>query len=296
MDKNLPTICLINPPSVFLLDERVFVTLGILKVAAVLERAGYAVEMLDFSGIANYEEAMADHARTSKAEIFGITSTTPQMPAAVKIAQAIRRGRPSARLILGGPHITLVQTAWKTETAGNRSGRAVAALKKLYDYFDVLVSGDGEEAVFEAIQKDPRPLIDANDRKSPLYVTSEKLNHLPYPARHLVDMHSYHYSIDGHRATSLIAQLGCPFNCGFCGGRQSPMLRFIRMRSVENILGEMRKIYHDYGTTGFMFYDDELNVNPRMVQLMNGICDLQKELKTDFRLRGFVKSQLFTDQ
>ena len=48
-------ICLIIPPSLFLLDERVFMTLGILKVASVLERAGIAVEMLDLSGVENYE-------------------------------------------------------------------------------------------------------------------------------------------------------------------------------------------------------------------------------------------------
>ena len=34
-----------------------------------------------------------------------------------------------------------------------------------------------------------------------------------------MDVGSYHYTIDGHRALSLIAQLGCPFECGFCGGR-----------------------------------------------------------------------------
>ena len=56
------TVCLITPPSVFLLDERVFMTLGILRVAAVLEQAGYAVEMLDLSGIENWEEAARDHA------------------------------------------------------------------------------------------------------------------------------------------------------------------------------------------------------------------------------------------
>ena len=32
-------ICLVTPPSIFLLDERVFMTLGILKIAAVLEKA-----------------------------------------------------------------------------------------------------------------------------------------------------------------------------------------------------------------------------------------------------------------
>ncbi|MBI3812281.1 MAG: hypothetical protein HY283_08770, partial [Nitrospirae bacterium] len=48
-------ICLITPPSIFLLDERVFMTLGILKVAAVLEQTGVEVEMLDLSGVENYE-------------------------------------------------------------------------------------------------------------------------------------------------------------------------------------------------------------------------------------------------
>ncbi len=42
-------VCLITPPSIFLLDERVFMTLGILRVAAALEGAGHEVEMLDLS-------------------------------------------------------------------------------------------------------------------------------------------------------------------------------------------------------------------------------------------------------
>src|SRR3954447_1116755 len=41
------TVGLIIPPSPFLLDERVFVSLGMLTVAASLERAGYRVAVLD---------------------------------------------------------------------------------------------------------------------------------------------------------------------------------------------------------------------------------------------------------
>ena len=60
-------ICLVIPPFAFLLDERVFMTLGILKVASVLEQAGVTVEMLDLSGVENYEEVVRDHARASAA-------------------------------------------------------------------------------------------------------------------------------------------------------------------------------------------------------------------------------------
>ena len=74
-------VCLITPPSIFLLDERVFMTLGILRVAAALEGAGHEVELLDLSGIENFEEVIRLHSETSKADVFGLTATTPQMPA-----------------------------------------------------------------------------------------------------------------------------------------------------------------------------------------------------------------------
>src|SRR6185503_10024791 len=97
--------------------------------AAVLEAAGHPVEMLDLSGIDNFVEAMKDHVRNSRAKIFGITSTTPQMPASAKIARAIHEVAPDARLILGGPHVTLVHSAFKKEQADKINGRATHALE-----------------------------------------------------------------------------------------------------------------------------------------------------------------------
>ncbi len=292
----LPTICLITPPSIFLLDERVFINLGILKIAAVLEQAGYPLEVLDFSGIDNYEEALKDHLEVSEARYFGITSTTPQMPQAKKIADIIREKCPDAKLILGGPHVTLVHTAYRKEEKKSVAGRATKAFQELEQLFDSLIIGDGEDAIHVALGQDAPKVVDANDRKSSLFLTNNRYETLPFPARHLVDVKSYRYTIDGFPATSLIAQLGCPFSCGFCGGREAPYLRNIRMRSSENILREVEFIYRTYGYTGYMFYDDELNVNPKMVELMEGLAQLQKRLGAEFRLRGFVKSELFTEQ
>ena len=82
-------ICLVIPPSIFLLDERVFMSLGVLKVAVVLERAGVEVEMLDLSGVENYEEIVGDHVRSSVAMCYGQIATTRQMPAATKVYRAI---------------------------------------------------------------------------------------------------------------------------------------------------------------------------------------------------------------
>ncbi len=286
-------VCLIIPPSGFLLDERVFMSLGILRVAAMLEQRKIPVEVLDLSGISNYLEAVADHAAATKARIFGLTATTPQLPAATTIANVIRAIRKDARLILGGPHATLVNAAYKN----NQTDRTRKALIKTGESFDVLVAGDGEDAVFEALRPDAPKIIDADEPKSSgLFLSNKRLEELPWPARHLVDVESYHYTIEGERSLSIIAQLGCPFECGFCGGRNSPTFRRVRTRSSENIVREISHLYKTFDVKGFMFYDDELNVNKNFVELMRLIASSQRDFGVEWKLRGFIKSELFTNE
>jgi len=290
-----PSVCLITPPSAFLLDERVFVSLGILKVAAALEARGYAVNFLDLSGIENYLSALADYLATSRDIALGITTTTPQLPSVMKIAAEIRARRPDLKLMLGGPHVTLVYSALKIERKrGVTGGRATRAAARLEAAFDVLCSGDGELAIFAALADDAPKVIDGDDPKGGFFLSDMQFTELPQPARHLVDLHSYRYAIEGRAATSVIAQLGCPFGCGFCGGRNSKSLRLIRNRSVVSVLAEVEHLHRSFGYTGFMFYDDELNVSKSMVEMMNGLADLQAKLGVEFRLRGFVKAELFT--
>ncbi|MCX6625680.1 MAG: radical SAM protein, partial [Acidobacteria bacterium] len=289
-------VCLITPPSMFLLDERVFMSLGVLRVAASLEQASIPVEMLDLSGIENYEQAVRDHVQSSKAEVYGVTATSPQLPSAICVCRAIRSANPAARIILGGPHVTLVNAARKLEEKDGRKGRAARAFDRLCEDFDVLVAGDGELAVLDAIRPGSPKLVDGDEPKTELFLDSQQLSAQPMPARHLVDVDSYHYNIDGVRALSLICQLGCPFGCGFCGGRASPSLRRVRLRSVDSVVSEIAHLHAVYGVNGFMLYDDELNVNPRMIELMRAIADKANQFGVEFKLRGFIKAELFTDE
>ncbi|MBI4577486.1 MAG: B12-binding domain-containing radical SAM protein [Planctomycetes bacterium] len=288
-------VCLVIPPSGFLLDERVFVSLGVLRVAAVLEERGVPVDVVDLSGVENPGEALASYAARSARRWYGFTATTPQLPAAVDLAATVRQARPGARLVLGGPHATLVHSAWRRERRSDVVGRAHEALRRLQEAFDVVVAGDGELAVFRTLGAEAPRLVDADDPRGGLFMSEAAYGESPFPARHLVDLDSYRYSIEGHRATSLISQLGCPFGCGFCGGRLTNAFRRVRTRSVEGVVAELEELHRDHGYTGFMFYDDELNVSPQMVALMRAITALQRRLGVEFRLRGFVKAELFTD-
>ena len=286
-------ICLINTPSPFLLDERVFMSLGILSVAGALEENGYNVDMLDLSGIKNYPEALESYISANPTlDTYGITTTTPQLPLAKIINDIIKAA--GKRVIAGGPHFTLINSAYKKEKREGKPGRATRALEKVKNTFDTIVCGDGEHAIFEALAG--KKFVDADDRKSPLFLSDTDFTKTPFPARHLVDVDSYNFHIDDKKGLSLIGQLGCPFKCGFCSGRNSPTFRNIRTRTVENIVAEIDQMYRTWGIEAFNFYDDELNVTKTLPDLLRLLIDYQKKNNVNFRFRGCIKSQLWNEE
>lgn len=296
-------ICLIIPPSPFLADERVFPFLGILKVASELRNNGNHVEVLDLSGYKNYEDIVEEYVSSSGIEVFGITATTPQIPSAVKVQNRIKEINPRSSTILGGPHVTLAHTAMGQDIREGREARGTYAFRQLAQLFDKLVVGDGETATYFALDKSyPKKIIDAGNLKSPFFMKRGELDHFPFPARDLIDLDSYHYAIDGKRAFSVIAQLGCPFECGFCGGRDSQVFRMARTRSNENVISEIEEVVkasidrgNPYGAV--MFYDDELNIVPTGLEnLCMGLVDMQERLGIEMGFRGFVKAELLTQE
>jgi radical SAM superfamily enzyme YgiQ (UPF0313 family) len=286
-------ICLVTPPSGFNSCQRLVPNLGILNVAAALESAGNEIEMVDLSGIRDHAAAFHDYLMSSTSRIFGITATSPQISMVVSIAEAIRSARPGAKIIIGGPHVTLVNSSAKKEQHRGVNGRATKAFAALRAHADVLVSGDGEKAVFEALRDDAPALIDADDLHSPLFVTNADFSTSPFPARHLIDLPGYRSAIDGIPATSIIAQRGCPFACGFCTGRNSPCRRTMRIRPAAVIVNEIESLFETYGYTGFQFQDDVLNVNPHFTELLDRLITLQIRLGKRFTLSGRIKAELF---
>lgn len=257
-------ICLINPPSPFLLDDRVFPTLGILQVAAVLEEHGHEVHVEDLGGVQDYTAQMATVAAAGW-DAFGVTATTPQFPAAVSIARAIRSVAPDRRIVIGGPHATVMPESTVLD-------------------FDVCVRGDGELAADLAFSPHSPALIDE--------ATNTTKGELPWhwPARHLIDLNSYKYSLMGVKGTSMMLSQGCPYNCSFCCGRLIPYYRRVRVRNIDDVVLEMRSLMDTYGIQSVMAFDDEVNLlNEPLLEFCNKIAPL------GMKFRAFVKANLFSD-
>lgn len=329
-------VAIVMTPSPFLANERVFPFLGPLKVAAELRENNNSLSVLDLAGCNPTAcEAIIDKFIINNPDVktFALTATTPQLPYAVVLAKEIRKRVQDAQIILGGPHVTLTHTALLQDEAIGVEGRGSKAFKQLNDYFDTLVVGDGEMAVFFAIDPNNKgKIIDAGNLQSPLFMKRGTLEEYAYPARDLIDMDSYHYYIDGHRAFSVISQLGCPFKCGFCGGRDSHVFRAIRSRSIKDVTEEVESVIlssveralasndPEKVLSAVMFYDDELNVNQGTLEkLCTNLIEMQKKLARDIspetreklgietevvdgeervvmRFRGFIKAELFNQK
>ncbi|MEU6655305.1 radical SAM protein [Streptomyces sp. NPDC046900] len=62
---------------------------------------------------------------------------------------------------------------------------------------------------------------------------------------------------DGHIEANIVGSRGCPYNCTFCGAAASanPDVA-IRVRTPENIIGELDQLHAEHGVTAFRFVDD----------------------------------------
>src|SRR3989344_6897202 len=159
----------ISPPAPFLFEEKVFVDLGILGVDAVLEQSGCDITHLDLLGRKDYIRATQNAVGQQKFDTILVTSTTPQLPKAFAILNAVKQIDPISKVIIGGAHATLLgilrQKKIMEFTKGNTSLFNDATKQQLYDYdpnfkplesFDRIFVGEGEERIMQALQSNDK--------------------------------------------------------------------------------------------------------------------------------------------
>lgn len=284
MNKN---IGFINPPSEFLTDQRVFISLGILRVATSINKE-YKINFLDLSNEKEYYSIIDEFIMKNNINIICLTATSPQIQIVFEFCKYIK-DKYNIKIILGGPHITLMYSSM------DKSSRDIkeyceSHINELQKYIDTIVIGDGEYSIFNAINSSDK-IIDSE--KSDLLFLPNNYDEVAIADRELIDISTYNYTIDGEKATNIISQMGCPYQCAFCSGRGSKTFNKIRKRSIENIISEIDTLYKKYNYKGFMFYDDELNLNKKyFISLLKQLIEYQKNNNVKFNLRGFTRSDL----
>ncbi len=262
-------ILLINPaPSGTLKATGVlFPPLGLLYLAAYVEREGHAVEIKDLA-----VQKKRDATDFKKFDVVGISTDTTRHREALRLAgQAKSRG---CTVVLGGPHPGYVD-------------EEILSTRKV----DFIVHGEGEITFSE--------LISALERKSgalhfipgisffsngKLVRTAprafiEDLDSLPFPARHLVCMDDYRRTKLGDRSiTPLVTSRGCPYQCAFCASSRF-WGKKVRTRSVANVLKELEEIHHRYHFNAVAFLDDTFTLqSKRVLEICHRILERKLDL------------------
>ena len=92
------------------------------------------------------------------------------------------------------------------------------------------------------------------------------LDSIPFPAYHLMELDRYfgleasHGQRHRERFCPIMTSRGCPARCTFCSAHRVWGKKY-RMRSVDNVLEEMRLLKDRYGVEEFMFEDDNVTAN-----------------------------------
>lgn len=230
-------ICLIKPPYDIFMEE-LDAPFPLMYLAAVAEQCGWEAEILDMKTLQD---------KIPEANVYGVTSSSPQWPVTVKLSERLAEEFPESLTIVGGNHIS-------------------AEPSDLDDTkFDLAVLGEGELPL-ERILKNPD---DLNGIRLIHGEHIKDLDSIPFPARHLVDWSRYKRGIYWGKqllepAVSIISSRGCPFSCRFCGSHVV-FGRGTRFRSAENVVAEMKHVIAEMGYHGFNFHDDTISISKRRI-------------------------------
>ncbi len=262
------------PPRQIQKEEIVVPPLGIAYLAAVLEKRGHKVSIIDgFAEGLDYN-SLEERIKENSPDIVGITGMTPVIDNAFRTVKAARKH--SKYIVMGGPHVSMVR-------------------KKIFDQspaVDFAIQGEGESSIETLIEKiesgsdiSEVPGLITRDFENPPACYIEKLDALPFPARHLLPNERYKYILSKGKVTTIFSSRGCPYQCTFCD--KTVFGSKWRARSAGNVLEEIELVVRDYGIKSVVFYDDLFTVKKdRVVEICKGI--IERNLDIEWKAEGRV--------
>lgn len=259
-------VLLVNPPYPY--SEVPLMQLGLAYIAAVLEKNGDEVEILDLLISQYTKDKIKQKLEEYQPDIVGVTSVTLNYPIASDILKYCKSINKDVTTIIGGPHVTFMVEETLNEAP----------------WIDILVKGEGEQTILDIVNGKKLEDVEGiayrlNDgiEITPDRVFINDLDALPSPALHL-------YPISRYRAFkapwSVISGRGCPFNCIFCVGSRM-VGRKVRYRNPKLVIDEAERGMAQ-GFNEIHFEDDLLTSNRKH---LFAICDeiISRGLKFDWK-------------
>ena len=275
------SICLIIPPSPFLISDMDIPFLGPLYLSAYLKEHGYDVSVADLSGT-DLNKWIPE-----KFDLYGITGTTANFLQIRDISYKIRNNFLNVGIIAGGAHASL----------------APHHLLK-YTVVDIVIMGPGEKRFQNILETGKSDGTVRWDGDGAITMTmkdpeSENFKMAQIPDYEAIDFKKYlpsqtfKYLLGQVNEATLLTTLGCPNRCNFCAQhKMRDKVKFLPLVDVEKNIDHLRD---NYNVELFYILDDTFGfAKSRFGDLINlfkrkGIkwhCLLRADLAQESRLKA----------
>ncbi len=245
-------------------------------LSAFLKASSVEVKVYDLEVMLLTDPELMESIAAFKPDLIGVSSMTPTIIEAHRIAKLCKDHGMTVPVAIGGVHASAIAKETLTE----------------FPAFDIVVVGEGERTLLEAVQKISRGeslrgvaglVVKEGSEISvgPKRELIPDMDDLPYPDRDMVPIDLYkgsHVSRGFSRRYLQIAEImiarGCPYFCTFCAS-QVNFGRKVRFRSIDNIKGEIHLLVEKYNVNHFSILDDTFTLRR---ELTESLCNTFKEL------------------
>jgi radical SAM superfamily enzyme YgiQ (UPF0313 family) len=233
---------------------------AIAYLSGYLKQQGHKTDLMDFTWSNNINNCIKK-IRQFKPDIIGFTSTTMDFDFCIKVANEIKNNF-DIPIVFGGVHPTTAPE----ETLNKKS-------------VDMVCIGEGELALTELLNRMEEDETVENIKnfwfkkegiiiKNSVRPLIENLDVLSCD-RELFDYEKY-LKARGYIA-DISAGRGCPYSCTYCINHILQRLykgkgKYVRLRSVENIIQEIQELQKKYRIEGIAFPDDTFTYNKRWLK------------------------------
>jgi radical SAM superfamily enzyme YgiQ (UPF0313 family) len=197
----------------------------------------------------NYVEGMITK---SHPDVIAVSCLTFNFSIALKIISFIKEIDPTIPTIFGGIHPTLLPEEVLSYELVDAIciGEGEETFPEYLEHLEKNISLKGVKGIWfkengQIIRNELRPLV-------------SDLDSLPFPNWDLWDLDKY-FKVPPHIKTiEMLSSRGCPYSCTYCSNYALRHLlpgKYVRFRSPENVINEIKLLKEKYQRKGFHFID-----------------------------------------
>ena len=255
--------------------------LGLAYLAAVLERGGHKVQLIDAQVMGSSPEEIPGYFNFTP-DLVGISANIVTYRGAIACANAVKVCFPAIPVILGGPY----PSSLPQEILERNASIDAVVIGEAEDTILEVVHAPGNKNAFENI-KGVCYRYDGMIIHNATRPLKKNLDDIPPPAYHfLTNLKSYKSRSRGFPSGYIITSRGCPFACSFCN--KNTLGKEWRPHSAERVIDEIEYLVARYRIRHLDILDDNFTYDyERAHSILDKI--IEKDIRLHINLQNGIR-------